>query len=221
MFQPFVQLDGRLARQYEGTGLGLALVKQIVTLHGGRVDVVSAPGAGSTFSIVLPLAERDDATAPAPRDRPIRVLLAEDNPANVVAIRDYLEQKGCEVALAENGAIAVEQTTGWAPDVILMDVQMPELDGLEATRRIRALPDPARAATPIIAVTALTLEGDRELCLRAGANDYLAKPVSLRTLWATVQQLATGQPAPAGGSFAPFVHGAAGANLSRSAPRIG
>ncbi len=221
LFQPFVQLDGRLARQYEGTGLGLALVKQIVTLHGGRVDVVSAPGEGSTFSIVLPWTGQDAGAPAAGPGRTIRVLLAEDNPTNVIAIRDYLEQKGCEVTVAENGAVAVERTAAWAPDVILMDVQMPEMDGLEATRRIRSLPDPARAATPIVAVTALTLDGDRELCLRAGVNDYLAKPVSLRTLWSTVQELAAPPTPPTAGSFAPFAAHGPAAKLSRTAPVIG
>ncbi|PAW67371.1 MAG: hypothetical protein B9S34_05615 [Opitutia bacterium Tous-C1TDCM] len=218
LFQPFVQLDGRLARQYEGTGLGLALVKQIVTLHGGRVDVVSAPGAGSTFSIVLPLVGREDAAPAGIPGRAIRVLLAEDNPTNVIAIRDYLEQKGCEVTVAENGIAAVDQAVALAPDVILMDVQMPEMDGLEATRRIRALPDAALAATPIVAVTALTMDGDRELCLRAGANEYLAKPVSLKTLWSTVQALAAERPVPAAGSFAPFAPKGAAGQLSRTAP---
>ena len=193
LFNPFVQLDDRLSRAYEGTGLGLALVKQIVAIHGGRTEVSSEKGRGTTFTVILPYSPEDDvadtaAGTPADADRAAvpggkhLVLIAEDNPLNIVALRDYLQIKGCTVEVAENGLVAVEKTLSFRPSIILMDVQMPLLDGVEATRRIRSLSDPALASTPIIAVTALAMAHDREACFDAGVNDYVAKPYSLPEL---------------------------------------
>ena len=185
LFERFVQLDNRLARNYEGTGLGLALVRQLVTLHGGRIEVASTPDQGSTFTVILPDSVVVQADAvPAPL-----ILIVEDNPANVVAIQDHLEHHGCRVVLAQNGEQAVALTVARRPHLVLMDIQIPVFDGIEATRRIRALPDPVLAAVPVIAITALTMTGDRELCLAAGATDYLAKPVSPKALYARILQL--------------------------------
>ena len=117
------------------------------------------------------------------------ILIVEDNPANVVAIQDHLEHHGCRVVLAQNGEQAVALTVARRPHLVLMDIQIPVFDGIEATRRIRALPDPVLAAVPVIAITALTITGDRELCLAAGATDYLAKPVSPKALYARILQL--------------------------------
>ncbi|MEO0055005.1 MAG: hypothetical protein RLZZ50_952 [Verrucomicrobiota bacterium] len=217
VFQPFVQLDTRLSRDYGGTGLGLALVKQIAQLHGGRVELESRPGAGSTFSFILPVAEGLPpaagrapsapvlpAASPAPAPAPLAmaaslppaasgplILLVDDTPLNVLPLRDYLEKKGFRVAVAENGRAAIERTIGQRPSLVLMDIQMPEMDGLEATRRIRALSDSTLARVPIFAVTALAMPGDRERCIEAGVDEYITKPYSPRDLHARIAERLT------------------------------
>jgi PAS domain S-box-containing protein len=331
LFQPFVQLDSRLNRQHEGTGLGLALVRRLAELHGGSVAVESELGKGSRFTISLPYTpptplklklkevavppddtgtlrsaliiedsgiaseqltrylqelnihatvygqgegaleqiailqpgvifldlqipgmsgwevltrlktaaelrdipviiisvvdEREKGLAagaaeyllkPISRDElrrvlavvatlqdapheaviiaplsassvaDVRILLAEDNEINIIAVGDYLQDRGYQLTVARNGREALVLAEEVHPDLILMDIQMPEIDGLEATRRLRAMP--AFAATPIIALTALAMPGDRERCLEAGANEYLTKPVSLKGLIEIIQQ---------------------------------
>ncbi|MEB3359338.1 MAG: PAS domain S-box protein [Synechococcales bacterium] len=205
LFRPFVQIDSALNRQYSGTGLGLALVKQIVELHGGQVGVTSELAAGSCFTVDLPC---DPATLPGaeqmaaiaswdttssasagavdPSASPL-ILLVEDNEANIITISSYLEVKGYRVLLANNGQEAIDVAQAQHPDLILMDIQMPGMDGLEAIRHIRQ--DPALTPTPIIALTALAMTGDRERCLAAGANEYLAKPVRLKQLVILIQSL--------------------------------
>lgn len=196
IFNPFFQTDSTLSRCYEGIGLGLSLVKRIVELHGGKVSVQSELGIGSCFSLILPAltpAQPEMATSPAvtfsnlslPPAPPL-ILLAEDYPANVITIESYLEAKGYRLIVAENGqeAIALAQTE--KPDLILMDIQMPVLDGLSAIRQLRQ--DPAFQTLPIIALTALAMAGDQEKCLKAGANDYLSKPVRLRELVECIQK---------------------------------
>ncbi|MEM9090513.1 MAG: ATP-binding protein [Cyanobacteria bacterium P01_F01_bin.53] len=197
LFQPFVQIDSTLSRQYEGTGLGLALVKQIVKLHNGHISVDSALNVGSTFTVELPwVPEPPCATVPstvvnnvvpvAPKanSEPL-VLLVEDDDANILTIRAYLEAKGYCIALAHNGVEAIEKVKLLRPSLILMDIQMPVMDGLEATERIRH--DLDMRDIPIVALTALAMSGDREKCLAAGANDYLDKPVKLKQLEARLQ----------------------------------
>ena len=176
LFAPFVQIDGRLARKYDGTGLGLALVKKLTELHGGRVEVESVPEEGSTFTLVFPaevLVAEPDSGVPL-------VLIAEDNALNIFTLREYLEHHGCRVIHAENGEQALALAIAQRPDVILMDVQMPVMDGLEATRRLRAQADAGLARTPVIALTAMSMVGDREQCVAAGVNDYIPKPASPR-----------------------------------------
>ena len=194
LFKPFVQLDSGLARRHEGTGLGLALVWRLSELHGGSVSVQSTVGEGTLFTVTLPTQPsaaaheqlREAASAapivtavvshgPAPL-----LLLAEDNEANIATFREYLEAKGYRVLVARQGVEAIAQAQAQHPVLILMDVQMPGMDGLEAIRRIRM--DDACKTTPIIALTALAMTGDRERCLAAGADDYLSKPVQLRTI---------------------------------------
>jgi PAS domain S-box-containing protein len=334
LFQPFVQLDSRLARQYEGTGLGLALVSRMTEMHGGSVAVSSAIGVGSRFSIALPwtaaLAERsrpvrspeaaplhtairraliiedspmatgqlarylaeldiltetlllgtnavarareakpdlilldillpdtsswevleqlkaDPATCTIPVviisvvDEPSRghalgaarylvkpctrcdlqnalthlsekhmptlierangqpgkpppILLAEDNESNILTVTDYLAMLGYQVIVARNGTETIARAREVRPALILMNIQMPEMDGLEVTRQIRA--DGELAAVPIIAMTALTMPGDREKCLAAGADDYLSKPIGLKQLATLISaQLQRAQP---------------------------
>ena len=203
LFQPFVQVDSALNRQYEGTGLGLALVKQIVELHGGQVMVESEVGKGSCFTVALPYEvspsnTMSNAIASMPNsttsssleidsDHAPLILLAEDNEANIQTFSSYLTAINYRVIIARNGLEAIAQAKEHLPDIILMDIQMPTMDGLEATKQIRL--DPNLVNIPIIALTALAMEGDREKCLAVGANEYLAKPIKLRQLNSTIQQM--------------------------------
>jgi CheY-like chemotaxis protein len=197
LFQPFMQVDSSLSRQYEGTGLGLALVLQLVKAHGGSVAIESKLGVGSRFSVTLPWMteqrQHQDEAQPHPatlllKPTPIRIagapspviLLAEDHEQNVELFSGYLELHGCRVVVARNGQEAITQASAIHPNLILMDIHMPGIDGIEATRRIRT--NNALLHLPIIALTALAMPGDRERCLQAGANAYLTKPVNLHNL---------------------------------------
>lgn len=203
LFQSFVQIDSRLNRQYTGTGLGLALVRQIVELHGGKVSVSSQLGQGSCFTVHLPNLDQK-LTLPQPlpdvkltstnlstvssivAKSPL-ILLAEDNQANIVTISSYLESRGYKLILATNGQTAVDLARFRTPNLILMDIQLPVINGLEAIRRIREYPE--LAEIPIIALTALAMPGDREKCLQAGANEYINKPVKLKELTSIIKHL--------------------------------
>lgn len=209
LFQPFVQLDSRLNRQHQGTGLGLALVQRLTDLHGGSVQVESVVGKGSRFTInlairqdeiarldeiehhtIVPSVDRKGEQNELPIEASAKrgvVLLAEDNMANILTIGEYLESHGYQVVVAHDGLEAVEMAEATQPDIILMDIQMPVLDGLDAIARLRQ--NPVLATTPIIALTALAMPGDRERCLVAGASEYMSKPVSLKTLVQTIQNL--------------------------------
>lgn len=201
LFRPFVQIDGALNRKQMGTGLGLALVKQIVELHGGRVGLTSTLGMGSCFTIDLPYTSAVAMSVPgetiAPEissslrtgaaDTSRLILLAEDNPANVMSVACYLEAQGYRLIYAHDGQGAIDLTLLHQPDLILMDIQMPGMDGLEAIQRIRQ--QETIAPIPIIALTALSMKGDRERCLAAGADEYLSKPVRLKQLNAVIQAL--------------------------------
>jgi CheY-like chemotaxis protein len=194
LFKPFSQLDSKLSRQYSGTGLGLALVWKMTEMHGGSVAVESTPGQGSRFTIVLPQGDEADdsadagtphAATAAPAGPPESgdgrlVLLAEDNEVSARGVRDFLRARGYRVLHARDGGEAVRLTRTERPEIVLMDVQMPGMDGLEAMRQIRA--EDASRAVPIVAMTALAMTGDRERCLRAGADLYLSKPIVLREL---------------------------------------
>ncbi|HEY9865889.1 MAG TPA: response regulator, partial [Candidatus Obscuribacterales bacterium] len=187
-------------RRYEGTGLGLVLVKKLVELHGGTVSLDSQPGKGSCFTIALPwnpgresprltpakLLDRSARLGNTPRGskRPL-ILLAEDNPDNIQTLLNYLQAKGFDLEVAKNGIEAVQKAISLHPDLILMDISMPEMDGLEAMRQIRA--NSQQANLPIIALTAFAMAGDREQCLAAGANEYLPKPVQIRQLVQLIQ----------------------------------
>ncbi|NUN66015.1 PAS domain S-box protein [Pseudanabaena biceps] len=201
LFQPFVQVDSALNRQYEGTGLGLALVKQIAELHGGQVMVESEVGKGSCFTVALPY-EMSQSSAPesepsATTSQPLVVnpenaiapliLLAEDNDANILTFTSYLTAINYRVIVAKNGEEAVSMAKANAPDIILMDIQMPIVDGFEATQQIRL--DPNLIDTPIIALTALAMEGDRERCLASGMNRYISKPLKLKHLATQIAEL--------------------------------
>ena len=199
LFQPFVQLDSRLSRQYAGTGLGLALVHRLADMHGGSVSMESRAGKGSRFTVSLPwkmhrgterVGEGGEESAHAVPEYAIAsasepsatVLLADDNESSIAVARDYLTAHGYQVIVARDGTEAVQQAREQRPDLILMDIQMPEMDGLEAIRQIRSDDAQSVATVPIIALTALAMPGDPERCTEAGANAYLSKPASLREL---------------------------------------
>ena len=199
LFQSFVQIDSRLARRYEGTGLGLALVERLTKLHGGRVSVESKIGEGSCFAVHLPYfpvnALKSDSTISPTSEtevntpssiKPALILLVEDNENNSQTISTYLEYKGYRLITASNGKEAIEIINQTKPDLILMDVQMPVMDGLEATRQIRS--NPKFTQIPIIALTALAMPGDRDRCFAAGMNDYLSKPIRMKQLVTMIDQ---------------------------------
>ena len=219
LFQPFVQIDSVLSRQYEGTGLGLALVNNLTNLHNGSITVDSKEGKGSRFNVTIPLMENGyKGTIPiiigSPRDEDESkinmnepdvliakknvqakkenqklILIAEDNKPHLTTIKDYLEAKQFRVAVARNGKEAVEKAHEIIPALVLMDIQMPKMDGLEAIKEIRASSNADVSGIPIIAVTALAMPGDREKCINAGANNYLKKPVGLKFLVKTINDL--------------------------------
>jgi|GEM_PF-456555 len=250
LFQSFVQIDSSLSRQYNGTGLGLALVKRLVEAQNGDIQVTSTPGQGSSFIITLPyvavcslppisaatsvspidsyhqvVADSWDlesdrrvptavaeslalntlpspssivelaqvaatvVTAPAERrgqrQKPL-ILLAEDNKTNVETFWLYLTHSGYEIVVARDGLEVISLAQSEQPDLILMDIQMPGMDGMQAIAKIRQIPELMNI--PIIALTALAMPGDREQCLAGGANEYLSKPAKLKQLRATIEQ---------------------------------
>ena len=199
LFKPFVQLNSSLSREAPGTGLGLALVAQMARLHGGSVRVESQVDEGSRFIVTLPWepaiatdAElrmkstgKFRAIRPEAKDRPI-LLLIEDTKEATAMVTDYLQMAGYQVLTAREALTGMELAKRTRPDLILMDIHLPGMDGLEATRRLRA--DPDFRTLPIIALTALAMPGDRERCLAAGATDYVTKPVSLKKLAAMIDQ---------------------------------
>jgi signal transduction histidine kinase/PAS domain-containing protein/ActR/RegA family two-component response regulator len=196
IFDEFTQLDSGIARRYEGTGLGLAICKRLVTAMGGTIWLDRSGRQGSTFcfELELPLAPEapplpsPDEAAPVAAIQPRRVLLAEDNKINSLVARQLLEQSGHTVAIAENGAQVLELLAQQAYDIVLMDLHMPEVDGIEATRRIRRLTDPDKAAIPIIALTANIMHAEQERCLAAGMNGFIAKPFTPEKLEAIIAQ---------------------------------
>jgi len=189
LFERFTQADSSTTRRYGGTGLGLAIVRQLAELMGGFVQVQSELGAGSTFRCVLPFPiapPEEPADPPAPGEEPsrvtgARVLVVEDNLVNQRVAARLLERMGYGVEVATNGREATEKARHSRFDAILMDCQMPEMDGLEATRRIRAS-EAGRRPTPVIALTASAIDGDRESCLAAGMDDFVAKPIQMDQL---------------------------------------
>ena len=201
VFNMFTQADSTVAGHYGGTGLGLAICRELTRLMGGTIDVRSTLGQGSTFVVRLPLTP---ALAVPPRParpigpaapdgpagqvgptvaKPLRILLAEDNPVNIKVATTYLSRRGYAARVAQDGQRALELLAQEPFDVVLMDVEMPELDGLKATRQLRAgLAGPKNRDVPVVAMTAHAQAGARERCLAAGMNHYLTKPLDFAAL---------------------------------------
>jgi len=192
IFDRFTQSDVSYSKNFEGAGLGLAIVRRILDLMDGEICVESEPGQGTTMIVALPITaaaggvqhpRHDIDDSPAPSATPLRILLAEDENISQFAMRVMLQRMGHSVLAVSNGRAALDEFRNGVFDAILMDIQMPELDGMEATKAIRSdkgLGD--RAGIPIIALTAYALDGDREKFLSAGMDDYVTKPVSLGDL---------------------------------------
>ncbi len=201
LFRAFYQVDGALTRRHGGTGLGLALARRMAELHGGTLTVESEPGRGSCFTLTLPR-RAPTATTPLVSIVPAaatfrappgtRVLIAEDNEVNALIYERSPVFAGCGLRFVRNGQAAIDAALADPPHLIVMDVQMPVLDGLTATRRLRA--DPRTANVPIIVVTALAMAEDRTRCLEAGATSYLSKPIDLRELTRHVAEALTPVP---------------------------
>jgi signal transduction histidine kinase/HPt (histidine-containing phosphotransfer) domain-containing protein len=204
IFESFQQLEGNANRQYGGTGLGLTIVRQLVRLQHGHIDVDSEPGQGSTFSFELrfglPLAEATPVEEPpvsaqrlpqAPNLRKLDlslveglcVLLVEDNPLNQMVTQKLLNDWGITTDIANNGREGVQQIQQKSYDLVLMDIQMPEMDGYEATRFIRQQLPPPICHIPIVALTANAFSGSDDECMKVGMNDYLSKPIEIGNLF--------------------------------------
>jgi PAS domain S-box-containing protein len=200
IFRPFEQVDGSSARRHGGTGLGLSISARLVELMGGRIWVDSKPGLGSTFHFTVAL-QRIDQTAQAvparlpvrgtnPPLRTLRILLAEDNSVNQRLVTRILERRGHSVEIAAHGRQAVEALAAQSFDLILMDVQMPIMDGFEATAAIRARERESGAHIPIVALTAHAMSGDQQRCAQAGMDAYLTKPLDPSRLIEVSEEIA-------------------------------
>ncbi|PWB76970.1 MAG: hybrid sensor histidine kinase/response regulator [Candidatus Methylomirabilota bacterium] len=213
IFDPFTQVDGSTTRQYGGTGLGLTITAQLVAMMGGRIWLESEPGLGSAFHFTARFGvQRPSAAAPIAggtdrgvRDRAVRtpaefrrlhILLAEDQEVNRLLAVRLLEKVGHTVAVAGTGREALAAFERERFDLVLMDVQMPEMDGIAATAAIRARERTTGARVPILALTAHAMSGDRERCLAAGMDEYLSKPLQAQALYGAIARLCASAPDP-------------------------
>lgn len=184
LFQPFVQADGEITRRFGGSGLGLTISRQLAELMGGRITATSAPGVGSTFVLQIPLPASGQQEEMTTEDllaldfTGVQILLVEDNQVNQKVATRLLEKLGVAVTIAANGKEGIERVASQPFDLILMDCQMPVMDGFEATRRLRAM----GVQTPIVALTANAMKGDAENCKAAGMDEFLSKPVRRKDL---------------------------------------
>ncbi|MFM8321769.1 MAG: ATP-binding protein, partial [Chloroflexota bacterium] len=201
LFTPFTQIDSQISRQFSGTGLGLSLVKRMAELHGGSLKVESTAGEGSRFTLVMPWSADIvlPAVEPAPQEarasgpqrlqdangapayKPL-ILVCDDNQEILDLVADYLLINGFRIVSVQNGAELLQRTVELQPDLLVTDIQLPGVEGLDILRQLRAHPQPAVAGLPVLALTALAMAGDRERVLKAGADDYLSKPLVLKQL---------------------------------------
>ncbi len=198
IFQAFTQADASTTRRFGGTGLGLSISSQLVRMMGGTLEVASKPGSGSTFSFAL---EMEASVAPIPvvpqriekPSRPLKILVAEDNEVNRVLMQRVLTRAGHVVVPVVNGKLAVEALQTEAFDAVLMDVHMPEMDGLEATQAIRAREAVEGGHVTIVALTALAIKGDADRCIAAGMDAYLSKPLNTAALTDLLSRIGNGE----------------------------
>jgi CheY-like chemotaxis protein len=195
LFSPFAQADSSVSRKYGGTGLGLAISKQLSTMMGGEIGVISEPGHGATFWFTVQCGRGEVPTVAAPAVQPaleeaarkLKVLVAEDNPIIRTLIGKLLKRRGHAATMAANGKEAVAKARDAHYDLVLMDMHMPEMDGMAATAAIRSLSGPM-SSVPIVALTGEASEGQRETCLSAGMNDYLSKPFEAADFFAVIDR---------------------------------
>jgi CheY-like chemotaxis protein len=195
LFQSFTQIENSYTRQYGGTGLGLVISKQLLEMMGGRIEVESEYGKGSTFRFYVTFSignalVTNKKVRPniAKAERPLHLLLVEDDKVNQKVIRKMMVERGYTVQEANNGIEAIELFTKETYDAILMDIQMPKMNGIEATTKIRSLEQEGKH-TPIIALTAYSLPGDREKFIRLGMDEYVSKPIQMDILFNVLEQI--------------------------------
>jgi PAS domain S-box-containing protein len=193
IFERFKQSEAHTTRKYGGTGLGLSISKQLVELQGGKIEVRSEPGKGSVFTFSLPFKKTDAPYEVFEKEEEkffdikaiskLKILLAEDNLVNIALITHLFNEGGIKLDIAKNGKIAVDMLKNKEYDLILMDMEMPEMSGYQATRHIRM---EMKNAIPIIAMTAHAMAGEREKCLRLGMNEYISKPINANLLFVKI-----------------------------------
>jgi CheY-like chemotaxis protein/anti-sigma regulatory factor (Ser/Thr protein kinase) len=207
IFETFTQADASTTRKFGGTGLGLAISRKLIERMGGKISVNSMEGKGSTFVVQLPLMIcREAVTAESnlarllpvhsePADEKPSILLVEDHQPNILIATSYLDNIHCEYDVVSTGAEAVQKIKEKCYSLVLMDIQIPGMDGYEATQHIRTVEkEEARPPVPIIAMTAHALSGDRRKCLAAGMNDYISKPFDSEVLYRKIEQYLSLQP---------------------------